>query len=132
MSERGRAIPIATAVAVIAAAIAVDVLLGACGRAPTLPSPESLIVTINENGMSPAVFTGPRVTVEFVNQDSQVHDVRSNPHPGHTQCPELNVGAIQPGQRASILTPFSSGRSCGYHDETRPDDSRFQGSITVE
>jgi hypothetical protein len=123
--------------AVIVGALIVDVLLSACGGVPapsppTPPPPVQRTVTISAGGVTPATITGPRATVEFVNQDSQVHDIRSDPHPGHTQCLELNLGAIAPGQRVAILSPFDPGRRCGYHDETRPDDPRFQGSIAID
>lgn len=54
--------------------------------------------------------------VRFVNGDSAGHWPESDPHPGHTQCPELNVGApLGPGQ--SFVTPVLSGpKTCGWHD----------------
>ena len=86
-------------------------------------------VTILPGGVSPNPAMGTRAMVQFVNQDTEVHDIRSNPHPGHGDCLELNVGAIPAGQRVSILNPLDSGRTCGYHDDTRPADPRFQGTI---
>jgi hypothetical protein len=87
---------------------------------------------ITEIGVTPAAVNGRNVSVEFVNQDSQAHDIQSNPHPAHTECAELNVGVIEAGQRVSIglLQLTQDSRTCGYHDETRPDDARFHGSIT--
>lgn len=98
---------------------------------PDLPEPVVLIVTIDEEGVRPALASGPRAMVQFINRDTNLHEIRSNPHPGHTDCVELNVGVLQPGHKVSILTPFESGRTCGYHDESRPTDARFQGSIVI-
>ena len=98
---------------------------------PELPEPKLLTMRITDQGVSPAAVSGPRAIVQFINQDTQVHEILSNPHPGHTECVELNVGVIQPDHRVSILTPFESGRSCGYHDESRLTDARFQGSIAI-
>jgi hypothetical protein len=134
MPEWRPAIPIAAGIAVIAGAIVTDVLLSACAlnqTAPSPPAPQALTVTVGATGVSPVALTGPRATVDFVNRDTEVHDIRSNPHPNHSDCPELNVGRIAPGQRVSILTPLESGRRCGYHDETAPDDVRFQGTIVI-
>lgn len=148
-----RVAAIAVKTAQIAGALVVDVLLSGCGfggglggggyippnvtapspqsPTPQRPKPQLLAVTISGSGVSPAVAAGPRAIVEFTNRDAQVHDIRSNAHPGHSECTELNLGAIQPGHTVSILTPFESGRTCAYHDENQPDDSRFQGSINI-
>jgi plastocyanin len=131
MPDWRRAILIATATAVTAGAIAADVLLSACGS--LAPSPQPLKVTISATGVSPASLAEPLGTVvQFFNQDSQVHDIRSNPHPSHTDCPELNTGQIPPGNWVNVTGSVShAGQTCGYHDETRPDDVRFQGTIMV-
>lgn len=113
----------------------------ACGgyyvpTSPTVapPEPERVTVTIGNDGVSPRVATGStRVTVEFVNQSANTHDIRSDPHPSHTECVEFNlVGEIRPGHRVAVLTPLEDGRRCSYHDELRPDDERFRGSVRVE
>lgn len=119
----------------------VSVLLAGCGVSyvptytgptePDLPDPVLLTIAISDSGVSPALASRPRALVQFINVDIEAHEIRSNPHPGHTDCVELNVGVIQSGHKVSILTPFESGRTCGYHDESRPADARFQGSITI-
>jgi hypothetical protein len=134
----------AIAAGVVVVAVAVDVLLSACGGAsPTVFGPETpqrLTVTITESGVSPATVKPPVcrssfcvVYVTFVNRDSVAHDIQSDPHPAHTQCVALNrnIGSIAPGasEETSMLGCARSDRFVGYHDETRPDDQRFWGRI---
>ena len=63
--------------------------------------------------MSPKTITvsaGARVT--FINNDSRVHDMESDPHPEHTNCPEINqVGFMTPGQTklTGNLNPSDTG-----------------------
>jgi hypothetical protein len=135
MPAKQSAVSVAMAAGVIACAIVTDVLLGACALGDTSPSPpppQQDTVFISANGLQPGTFIGPPAIVRFVNRDNEPHDLRSDPHPGHTDCTELNLGRVEPGQSVSLLTPLSSGRSCGYHDDTRPDDVRFQGRITAQ
>ena len=133
MTAWRRAVPIATAIAVIVGAIAADVVLGACGGGLTAPGVQVLTVTISATGVSPIelIGTSSRVNVKFVNQDTERHDIRSNPHPAHTDCAEIGVFDILPGQGLTLGATFNRGRTCGYHDETRPDDVRFQGTISI-
>jgi hypothetical protein len=126
-----RAIPIATAIAVIVGAIAADVVLSACGSL-TSPSIEMLAVTISATGVNPAhlIGNGPRTEVKFFNQDTERHDIRFNSDPDHPNCSTLSSIFLGPGDGVTIGT-FNSGFMCGYHDETRPDDVRFQGTISI-
>ena len=140
----------AIAAVVVVMAVGVDVLLSACGlgSGPTpgpAPIPVYLTVTLSDSGVIPTTSLAPRestgdfvlrlrdeIYVNFVNQDAEPHDIRSDPHPAHTNCPALNVETIAPGQ--SQLTPVLNQCVGGttaqtFHDETRPDDPRFQGRI---
>ena len=129
------------------AAMAVGALLigGACGGSgsPTSPSgggggggsagPSGATVTIGSNGaVSPAQVTinvGQSVT--FVNNDTRAHDMTSNPHPAHTDCPPMNaVGNLSPGQ-TKLTNAFTTARTCGFHDHSNPDNGALQGSITI-
>jgi hypothetical protein len=131
MAAWRRAIPIAAAIAVIVGAIAADVVLSACGSA-TSPGLDVLTISISASGVSPvqAIGNGP-ANVKFVNQDTERHEIRSNPHPAHTDCAEIGTFSVLPGQGLTIGATFNHGRVCGYHDETRPDDVRFQGTISI-
>ena len=83
--------------------------------------------------MSPRTLTvavGTRVT--FVNNDSRVHEMDSNPHPEHSDCPEINqVGFITAGQ-TKLTGNLNTRRTCGYHDHNRDSDTSLQGSIVIQ
>jgi hypothetical protein len=103
---------------------------------PPVPSPTPVpttTITINGNGqVTPAdiqVARGSRVT--FVNQHASPHDMTSDPHPTHTNCPEINVGNLSPGQSRQTGA-MNTARRCGFHDHGEPDNGRLQGSITVQ
>jgi plastocyanin len=89
-------------------------------------------ITITLNGVSPkdvTVSAGSRVT--FVNNDNRPHEMASDPHPEHTDCPEITVGFIQAGQSATTQN-LNRVRSCGYHDHTQPTVASLQGTIRVQ
>jgi plastocyanin len=89
-------------------------------------------ITITSTGASPrnvTVAVGSRVT--FTNNDTRPHDMDSDPHPDHTDCPALNVGFIQPGQSATTQN-LNSARRCGFHDHNQPSETSLQGAITVQ
>lgn len=68
----------------------------------------------------------------FVNNDTQSHDMQSDPHPAHTNCPEINqVGFLSPGQSRQTGI-FNTARTCGYHDHNRDMVESLQGTITVQ
>jgi hypothetical protein len=100
---------------------------------PNPSAPPGPTVILTATGASPKVIqvpVGSRVT--FVNQDTQVHEIFSNPHPIHTDCPPLNdVGVLAPGEsRATgVLT---MARTCGYHDHGLPTNTLFQGTIVIQ
>jgi len=93
----------------------------------------SATITIGANGVvSPATVTitqGGRVT--FVNNDSRSHDMASDPHPGHEDCPPLDqVGFLTPGQ-SKTSGNLNTVRTCGFHDHNLPTVTGLQGRITV-
>jgi plastocyanin len=125
---------------VLAAALAT----WACGGGSDSPSgptnpggtggPIGATITIGADGrVSPASVTvplGSRVT--FTNNHNRVHDMSSDPHPEHTQCPELRtVGSIAVGQ-SKTSENLTTARRCGFHDHLNPDDTGLQGTITVQ
>jgi plastocyanin len=124
-----------------AAGVALALAITGCGGAtsaspspPTTPSAGSsgATVTIVNNAVTPQSVTvslGNRVT--FVNADSRLHDIESDPHPTHTDCPEINqVGALTPGQNHQTAA-LNVARVCGYHDHEQADAPLLQGTITI-
>jgi plastocyanin len=69
--------------------------------------------------------------VAFVNNDTVAHEIHSNPHPIHTDCPPLNdVGALAP-TTAGLTGAFTVARTCGFHDHGQPDNTSLQGTIII-
>jgi plastocyanin len=96
------------------------------------PGPEGAVVSITSSGVDPRTVTiayGQSVT--FVNNDSVAHEMASDPHPLHDQCPGINrVGRLEPGQRAQTAA-FAVSRTCGYHDLLRDGETPWRGTINV-
>ena len=91
-------------------------------------------ITIGANGaVSPtqvSVAVGQSVT--FTNNSTQSHDMESDPHPAHTNCPSIaNVGLLQPGQSKTTFG-FANSGSCGYHDHNDSGNTNLQGRIVVQ
>jgi plastocyanin len=90
-------------------------------------------ITIANNAVSPQSVTvsrGSRVT--FVNNDSRVHNMNSDPHPAHTDCPEINqIDLISSGQSRQTGV-LNTARTCGYHDHDQDTVRSLQGTITIQ
>jgi plastocyanin len=91
-------------------------------------------VTIANNAVSPKTVTITRGgTVTFVNNDNQNHDMQSDPHPQHTDCPEIaQVGNLTPGQTKTTGNLTESRSSCGYHDHNQNTVTALQGTIVLQ
>jgi plastocyanin len=129
------------------AALAMALTLMACGGggdsspasptpAPTptpTPTPGGSTIAITGNAVSPQTLTvavGTRVT--FVNNDTRNHEMASDPHPSHGECPALNdVGALTPGQSRQSGN-LNTARTCGFHDHNLPTVAGLQGRIVVQ
>ena len=100
--------------------------------APAPPAAATYTVTLSATGAAPRelrVPMGSRVT--FVNQDTRSHQMMSDPHPLHTDCPEINaVGTIDRGE-TKMTGVFSIQKSCGFHDNNRDGDATLRGLILV-
>jgi len=101
--------------------------------APSNPPPTGAVtVTITSAGVDPKnvdISMGQAVT--FRNQDSAAHEMASNPHPVHTDCPPINqVGALGPNQ-SGTTGALTVARVCGYHDHGQPTNAGLQGTITI-
>ena len=89
-------------------------------------------ITITASGVSPkAVTVNAGSQVSFVNNDSVTHEMASDPHPEHTDCPEINtVGTLVPGQTRQTSN-LNTMKTCGYHDHLRDGDQALRGTITI-
>ena len=107
------------------------------GNGPTAPPstgtpPPGPTVTITASGVSPKqieIAVGGRVT--FTNNDSVPHEMHSDPHPDHVDCPPINeVSALTPGQFRQTGV-FTTARTCGYHDHGQFENTSLQGTIVI-
>lgn len=58
------------------------------------------------------------LTLTVRNDSKDALSFNSDPHPQHTQCPNLNLGAIDPGQSKSVT--ITSPETCGFHNHLNP------------
>ena len=131
----------------VMAAAAVAFAVAACGggggggtpTTPTTPTPpggnsSTATITIGADGrVNPSTVTigvGGRVT--FINNHNTAHDMSSDPHPEHTDCPPMSqVGFLSPGQTRTSGN-FNTARTCGFHDHNRENDTGLQGRIIIQ
>jgi len=129
-------------------ACAVAALAAACGggssSSPSSPSPTptppptgpptaTTTITITSSGVSPrniTVAAGARVT--FVNNDSAPHDMNSDPHPAHTDCPAINAVGFLSANQSRSTEPLTTVRTCGFHDHNQPSNTSLQGTIQIQ
>lgn len=103
-------------------------------QAPASPAvaDPAMTITITSAGVSPKeiqVAIGGRVT--FVSNDNAFHEMTSDPHPIHTDCPEINsVGALGPGTTRPTAA-FTRAMTCGFHDHGQDTNTALQGRIVV-
>jgi plastocyanin len=110
----------------------------ACGGSsgPSTPSPTPTNpnqVVISESGaVTPTeIVVSPGSRVLFINRHSRSHNMASDPHPEHDQCPEINqVGLLQPGESRETGN-LVTVRTCGYHDHDNPDNASLKGRIVT-
>ena len=85
-------------------------------------------ITYTDAGFSPAQTTVPAgSTVEVVNESAATLELASDPHPAHTDNPDLNVGNVAPGTTAVFIV--NEVGTWGYHDHLNPGNT---GQITIE
>lgn len=110
---------------------------GASAVAPTAstddnPGGSTNVVAISSTGASPLTIQirlGERV--QFVNNDSVVHEMSSDLHPSHLACPAMNqVGSLSPGQSRETGN-FVMIETCTYHDHLDALNPGLLGSIVI-
>jgi hypothetical protein len=121
----------------LGAATIIAVAALACGGSDSTmspsPAPPGATINITSGGVTPKVLTVTRGSqVTFVNNDSRPHFMQSDPHPEHTDCPEINsVGTLSPGQSRQTGN-LNTSRTCGYHDHNDAENSNLKGSIVIQ
>lgn len=76
-------------------------------------------VYIKDASFSPSVLTiKVGETVTWVNQDPFKHKIASDPHPTHTDLPELLSGDLGEGETYNFT--FKKAGQYSYHDELNP------------
>ncbi|HUF24175.1 MAG TPA: hypothetical protein VMN81_08620 [Vicinamibacterales bacterium] len=125
-----------------ALAIAVAAAAAACGgggsTAPTPTTPAGVVagslgatISIRADGTSPDDVRIERTQkVRFINNDTRPHQINTNPHNFHTDCPPNNTVVLNPGQQFDTAN-FNEVKACGYHNHLLPDDQKFWGTIRV-
>ena len=120
-----------------AAAGALAVLVAACSKSdsgsPADPSASGTTITISAAGATPrTLVVRPGSQITFINSDSVPHDMFSDPHPEHTDCPEFDsVGHLVPGATRQTKNLTALG-VCGFHDHINPGIQSLKGSIRVQ
>lgn len=96
--------------------------------AAAMTNEEKNVITIGDTGFLPQNITiKVGETVTWVNTDTANHTVDSASHPAHTAYPQLNLGIIKPGTKASLSFPKAG--TYKYHDHLNPS---LTGTITVQ
>jgi plastocyanin len=100
---------------------------------PTTPPVQTTTITITASGVSPQRITvSPGSRVTFVNNDTRQHEMNSDPHPTHGDCPPIDdVGFLAPGQSKQTGN-LNTVRTCGYHDHNQPDTASLKGQIVIQ
>jgi hypothetical protein len=88
------------------------------------------VQVVQNNAICPQAITitrGGQLTI--INQDSRSHDMTSDEHPDHLDCPEINqVGFLGSGQSRETGNLVAI-RTCGFHDHNAPDNASLKGHI---
>ena len=68
----------------------------------------------------------PGARILFVNNDGRRHDMTSDDHPDHLECPALNQVGCSPGQNRESGN-LVVVRTCGFHDHEDPNNNNLKG-----
>jgi plastocyanin len=117
-----------------------------CGGSSTSPSPNpnpggggsagpiGATITIGANGvLSPSSVTiSSGQSVMFVNNHNRDHQIASDPHPNHTDCPAINALNTLGAGQSRATNALSTTRTCGVHDHLEDTNTNLQGRIIVQ
>jgi large repetitive protein len=100
--------------------------------APAPPPAPVVVITITSAGVSPSTVTiAPGTRVRFVNNDAFPHDMTSDPHPAHTQCPQINQVGLLLGGQSRETAVFGAIATCGFHDHNDAENPKWTGTILI-
>lgn len=81
--------------------------------------PVAATITYTDDGFEPALTTVKSGdTLKIVNNSSEQLQMDSNPHPVHTDDPELNIGAVEPGTSKTFV--LTTRGTWGFHNHLDP------------
>ena len=111
--------------------------LVACGggtspAAPSTPDNPNRFTISAAGVMSPSeLVVAPGTRVLIINNHAQRHQMSSDPHPEHTDCPAINqVGLLTQGQSRETGNLVATG-TCDVHDHENPDNRSLRGRIVI-
>ncbi len=133
-------------IAWLVGAVSMAVWLNGCGGSsspaspsnptPTAPTtPTTPTITITDTGVIPTqvqISVGQQVLI--VNAGASVHELQSNVHEVHEDCPPMNSpGTLNPGQ-SGFTGNFTLSGACGFHDHLNPppENDSFLGFVLVD
>jgi plastocyanin len=112
---------------------------GGTPTSPTNPPPTNnppvatTTITITASGVNPQRITvSPGTRVTFINNDNRNHEINSDPHPTHGECPAIDdIGFMSPGQTKQTGN-LTVSRTCGFHEHNLFPAPQYTGQIIVQ
>lgn len=96
----------------------------------TEKSREEAAVEITRTGFVPqTIRLRSGGMINFINKDTNPHQIMSDPHPGHTLYPFLNTDEVL-NKDGSVALIFEKSGTYTYHDHLNP--LEYQGTVIVE
>ena len=90
---------------------------------------EGAVIRISASGFTPQVVQIQKgQSVQWINNDSNPHQIASDPHPTHTGYPGLESNALIHGD--SFTFTFDKTGKFGYHDHLNP--LKLLGTVIVK
>ncbi len=112
-------------------------ILATCGggtspSAPSAPDNPNRFTISAAGVLSPSeLVVAPGARVLFINNHAQRHQMSSDPHPEHSDCPAINqVGLLTQGQSRETGNLIETG-TCGVHDHENPGNQSLRGRIVI-
>jgi hypothetical protein len=123
-----------------AAAIALATALSCGGKSSSSTAPSgtctpsgnaNTLVLMNDSICPQALTVSLGSQLTIINQDSNTHEMASDPHPEHTDCPEITIGFLSPGQSRQSNN-LNTARRCGIHDHNNSTSQALKATITIQ